>query len=39
MEALGYIFLVLLALAVIVAVITLVSSIPDIRRYLAISRM
>jgi hypothetical protein len=39
MEVLGYIFLVLLVLLALTLVVTVVASIPDIRRYLAISRM
>jgi hypothetical protein len=39
MQVLGIIFLILLAVAVVGLLVTLVASIPDVRRYLAIRRM
>jgi len=39
MAVLGYIFLVLLGLGVVAALVMLVMSIPDIRRYIRIARM
>lgn len=39
MEALGIVFLVLIAVAVLVALIVVVSSLPDISRYRRLRRM
>lgn len=39
MEILGIIFIVLIAIAIVVALVTAVVSIPDIRRYLRIRQM
>jgi uncharacterized protein DUF6893 len=39
MQVLGIIFVILLAVAVVGFLVTLVASIPDLRRYLAIRRM
>lgn len=39
MVTLGYIFLVLLAIAVITLLVTIIVSLPDIRRYFRIRRM
>jgi hypothetical protein len=39
MVVLGYIFLVLLGLVVVGGLVALVASLPDIRRYFALSRM
>jgi hypothetical protein len=39
MVVLGYIFLVLLGLGVLALLVALVASLPDIRRYFAMSRM
>lgn len=39
MEALGWVFLAIIALAVVVAVVMGVMSLPDARRYLRLRRM
>lgn len=39
MEILGIIFIVLIAIAIVVALVTAVVSIPDVRRYLRIRQM